>query len=99
MYYRYYHDPGDHNTRAHYGVRTETHKLICYWKTDEWEMFDLANDPLELHNLYGQPGQERLFETLRAELLRLKKRSETTTGSPIRNRRPEWTASARLRGR
>ncbi len=29
MYYRYYHDPqGDHNTRAHYGVRTETHKLI-----------------------------------------------------------------------
>ena len=22
MYYRYYHDPGDHNTRAHYGVRT-----------------------------------------------------------------------------
>ena len=23
MYYRYYHDPGDHNTRAHYGVRTD----------------------------------------------------------------------------
>ena len=22
MYYRYYHDPGDHNTRQHYGVRT-----------------------------------------------------------------------------
>ncbi|HET9622792.1 MAG TPA: sulfatase/phosphatase domain-containing protein, partial [Kofleriaceae bacterium] len=22
FYYRYYHDPGDHNTRAHYGVRT-----------------------------------------------------------------------------
>ena len=25
MYYRYYHDPGDHNTRAHYGVRTRPH--------------------------------------------------------------------------
>jgi hypothetical protein len=31
-HYRYYHDPGDHNTRAHYGVRTTTHKLIYFWK-------------------------------------------------------------------
>ena len=58
MYYRYYHDPGDHNTRAHYGVRTRTHKLIYFWKKDQWELFDLVNDPFELHNLYGQPGQE-----------------------------------------
>jgi hypothetical protein len=27
-------DPGDHNTRAHYGVRTRTHKLIYFWKKD-----------------------------------------------------------------
>ena len=59
MYYRYYHDPGDHNTRAHYGVRTRTHKLIYFWKKDQWELFDLVNDPYELHNLYGEPGQER----------------------------------------
>ena len=45
MYYRYYHDPGDHNTRAHYGVRTSTHKLIHFWKKDQWELFDLVNDP------------------------------------------------------
>ena len=68
MYYRYYHDPGDHNTRAHYGVRTRTHKLIHFWKTDQWELFDLVNDPLELHNLHGQPGQEALTETMKAEL-------------------------------
>jgi arylsulfatase A-like enzyme len=72
MYYRYYHDPGDHNTRAHYGVRTMTHKLICYWKSGQWELFDLVNDPLELHNLYGQPGHEPITAELRAELLRLK---------------------------
>ena len=48
MYYRYYHDPGDHNTRAHYGVRTRTHKLIYFWKKDQWELFDLVNDPYEL---------------------------------------------------
>ena len=73
MYYRYYHDPGDHNTRAHYGVRTLTHKLIYFWKKDQWELFDLVNDPFELHNLYGQPGHEALTATLKAELLRLKR--------------------------
>ena len=72
MYYRYYHDPGDHNTRAHYGVRTRTHKLIYFWKKDQWELFDLVNDPYELHNLYGEPGQE-LTATLKAELARLKR--------------------------
>jgi hypothetical protein len=72
MYYRYYHDPGDHNTRAHYGVRTATHKLIYFWKKDQWELFDLVRDSNELHNLYGQPGQEELTRTLKAELQRLK---------------------------
>jgi len=71
MYYRYYHDPGDHNTRAHYGVRTRTHKLIHFWKKDQWELFNLMNDPFELHNLYGQPGQEALTAALRAELLKV----------------------------
>jgi arylsulfatase A-like enzyme len=73
MYYRYYHDPGDHNTRAHYGVRTKTHKLIYFWKKDQWELFDLVNDPYELHNLYGQPGEEALTAELKAELARVKR--------------------------
>jgi arylsulfatase A-like enzyme len=72
MYYRYYHDPGDHDTRAHYGVRTTTHKLIHFWKKDQWELFDLVNDPAELHNLYGQPGQAERTRVLKAELARLK---------------------------
>ena len=73
MYYRYYHDPGDHDTRTHYGVRTTTHKLIYFWKKDQWELFDLVNDPDELHNLCGEPGQEQLTATLKTELYRLKK--------------------------
>ena len=73
MYYRYYHDPGHHNTRAHYGVRTRTHKLIDYWRKDQWELFDLVADPLELHNLYGEPGHEQLTAGLKTELQRLKR--------------------------
>jgi len=73
MYYRYYHDPGDHNTRAHYGIRTRTHKLIYFWTKKQWELYDLQKDPLELRNLYGQPGAEGLTAELTRELQRLKK--------------------------
>jgi len=72
-YYRYYHDPGDHNTRAHYGVRTETHKLIYFWKIDQWEMYDLVKDPAELHNVYQDPAQADTVAKLKTELYRLKK--------------------------
>ena len=73
FYYRYYHDPGDHNTRAHYGVRTTTHKLIYFWKKEQWEMYDLEKDPDELHNLYGEPSQAGEAAKLKAELYRRKK--------------------------
>jgi arylsulfatase A-like enzyme len=73
LYYRYYHDPGDHNTRAHYGVRTRRHKLIHFWKKDQWELYDLKRDPNELDNLYGRPGQEQLTAELKSELQRLKR--------------------------
>ncbi|MEI6780244.1 MAG: sulfatase/phosphatase domain-containing protein, partial [Verrucomicrobiota bacterium] len=72
-YYRYYHDPGDHNTRAHYGVRTTTHKLIYFWKKDQWEMYDLVKDPDERHNLYSDPAQKEVVAKLKTELYRLKK--------------------------
>jgi arylsulfatase A-like enzyme len=76
MYYRYYHDPGHHNTRAHYGVRTRTHKLIYFWKKDQWELYDLVADPQEMHNLYGQPAQAALTATLKTELARLKREAK-----------------------
>lgn len=73
FYYRYYDDPGDHNTHAHLGVRTETHKLISFWKKEQWEMFDLTRDPSELHNLYSDPAEQEKVKQLKAELSRLKR--------------------------
>lgn len=77
IYYRYYHDPGHHNTRAHYGVRTATHKLIHYWKKDAWELFDITKDPTEQNNLLyadaNKPEVQKVFAELKAELARLQK--------------------------
>jgi arylsulfatase A-like enzyme len=79
IYYRYYHDPGHHNTRAHYGVRTKTHKLIYYWTKDSYELFDLTKDPLEQNNLLYPPAAERSpevnarFMALKDEIRRLQK--------------------------
>jgi arylsulfatase A-like enzyme len=79
VYYRYYHDPGNHNTAAHLGVRTATHKLIYYWKKDAYEMFDLTKDPEEQHNLLydakdaNDPQIAAKFAELKAEIARLQK--------------------------
>ncbi len=73
MYYRYYHDPGDHHTAAHYGVRTLTHKLIYYWKKDQWELYDLGRDPGEMRNIYEDPDQKKVVARLKKELARLRK--------------------------
>lgn len=73
MYYRYYHDPGHHNTRAHYGLRTPTHKLIYYWKKDAWELYDLIKDPNEQKNLAADPSHRKIFEHLKTRLRQLKR--------------------------
>lgn len=79
FYYRYYHSPGHHNTVAHYGVRTKTHKLIHYWDRSAYELYDLQADPTEQHNLlYDQkdatkPENRKLFNELKAEINRLQK--------------------------
>jgi len=76
IYYRYYHDPGDHNTRAHYGIRTETHKLIYYWTKDQWECYNLVEDPKEMHNIYNEPAARDTVAKLKRLLYSLKKKYE-----------------------
>jgi arylsulfatase A-like enzyme len=47
------------------GVRTERHKLIHYWEApEEFELYDLQEDPGELHNLYGEAGSKELSKDL-----------------------------------
>ncbi len=72
LYYHFYEYPAEHMVKRHYGVRTERYKLIHFYNDiDEWELYDLQNDPQELNNLYGKEGYDDVTKELRAELLRL----------------------------
>jgi len=85
MYYRYWmHNDDSHDCPAHCGVRTKTHKLICYYNDPldqpgakgptnpvEWELFDLVADPLEVNNIYSLAESAELVAELKSELARL----------------------------
>lgn len=54
VYYHYYDFPAFHMVKRHYGVRTDRYKLIHFYDDiDEWEMYDLQEDPNEMNNIYG----------------------------------------------
>ena len=72
--YEYYEYPGIAAARPHRGVRTERYKLIHYYLApEEFELYDLTNDPGELHNLYGEPQHAALATQLRQRIEQLRK--------------------------
>lgn len=72
IYYQYYEFPAVHQVQRHYGVRTDRYKLIHYYLIDEWELFDLKEDPHEQMNLYTDPKYAEVVKDLKAELERLR---------------------------
>ena len=68
IYYQYFEYPGWHMVRRHYGVRTQTHKLIHYYEIDEWELFDLVADPDELSSVHADPQYADVRATLALQL-------------------------------
>lgn len=56
-YYHYYEWVNPEGVRPSRGIRTAQYKLIHYpMEPQEYEFYDLANDPGEKRNLYGDPG-------------------------------------------
>ena len=72
FYYHYY-EKGVHNVAPHEGVRTATHKLISYYETQEWELFDLEADPHELRSVYGKRRYRRVQSELVEDMERLRR--------------------------
>jgi arylsulfatase A-like enzyme len=77
--YEYYEYPGDNNVRKNRGVRTERYKLIHYYEApEEFELYDLKDDPKEIHNLYGEASYAALTKELRERIEELRKQTDDT---------------------
>jgi hypothetical protein len=84
-YYRYWeHLDGIHHVAAHRGIRTRDRKLVHYYGSgcgqsgaseevipEEWELFDLVEDPGEMTSVHDDPRYADDVSRLRAELDRL----------------------------
>lgn len=74
-YYHYYEHPGEHAVPRHYGITTDRYKLMhLYYDIDEWELFDLENDPMEMRNVYNDPEYSQVKESLHRQLEELRVR-------------------------
>jgi len=79
IYYHYYQSTGWHTVPKHLGIRTGQYKLIYYYEIDQWELFDLYNDPNELKSIYGQESSAGLVKELKSELQQLIEKYEDDT--------------------
>src|SRR5699024_2669736 len=104
MYYRYWeHEDPAHRAPAHYGIRTRTHKLICYYgdgmgaigasdtvRETEWEMYDLVADPAELTNIVDDPAHASVKHELKQRLTLLQAEKGDRPYEGPQTPRPRW---------
>ncbi len=81
LYYHYYEFPGTHSIRRHEGVATKQYKLIRFYGEgvpdgEEWELYNLLNDPSEMHNLAADSKYELILKKLQGELQNLRQKYE-----------------------
>lgn len=73
IYYHYYEYPAVHMVKRHYGVATKRYKLMhFYYDIDEWELYDLKNDPDEMHNVYYDKDYQDIVIDLKSKLKELR---------------------------
>jgi len=83
VYYHYWQHLLHRQVTGHYGIRTKTHKLIYFHGQPlgmtnypavepDWELYDLVNDPAEMHNIYYREENVELVKELKQKMLELK---------------------------
>jgi len=83
VYYRYWMHMAHHDNPGEMAIRTKTHKLIYFYACDyrgenqtppAWELYDLKNDPGEMHNRYDDPSYAAIRDELKAKFAALRSR-------------------------
>jgi len=73
LYYHYYEGPPKvHKVAKHYGLRTDRYTLAHFYENDEWELFDLREDPEQLQSVYDDPEYAEVQARLRQQLAELR---------------------------
>ncbi|WP_236980463.1 sulfatase family protein [Membranihabitans maritimus] len=81
LYYHYYEYPGIHAVKRHIGAATDRYKIIHFYNDiDEWELYDLQEDPQEMYNVYGQEEYAEIQTEMHEILLDLARVYEDSVG-------------------
>lgn len=86
FYYQYYEYPEPHHVRPHYGLVTDRYKLVHFTDpaANYWELFDLRDDPHELHDVLEQPAYADVRRDLGQEIERLRTQLQVPDHTPPR---------------
>jgi arylsulfatase A-like enzyme len=87
IYYQYYEGEGRvHNVYKHYGVRTQRYKLAYFYTLDEWEFYDLKEDPLEMRNEIDNPEYAEEIARLKKKLQELRDRFNVPEDTDVKKK-------------
>ncbi|MBT3635813.1 MAG: sulfatase-like hydrolase/transferase [Opitutae bacterium] len=84
VYYHYYCFPEYHAVRRHDGVRNSRYKLMHFYDLNEWELFDLEKDPMEMKSVHADPGYADVLEHMKEQLTKLRKEYEVPPAPKLR---------------
>ena len=71
VYYAYY-ETGEHYVPQQYGVRTQRYKLVYFHDSNEWNLYDLQEDPNEMQSFYNNPKYAEVQKKMHEEYERVR---------------------------
>ncbi|WP_411845945.1 sulfatase/phosphatase domain-containing protein [Roseibacillus persicicus] len=90
LYYRYYGE-AVHSVAAHDGIRTDRYKLMYFPETEEYNLFDLVNDPQEMKSVHHDPAMAQIFAEMKNELVATRDEYRASTAViPVDRNQEDW---------
>jgi N-acetylglucosamine-6-sulfatase len=80
--YYFYTGEGTHQVPAHDGVRTDRYKLFYLPRTDDWQLFDLKEDPREMRSVHKDPAYAEVFADMKNRYREIRTKYEIPEGEP-----------------